>query len=144
MGSCYIFCNDEVFNLYGRMCFSLQVSHLGLDAAREAAKKQVNEITFEPANAEPDGPKEGAHDDKQHSGGNTFAGGVSAARDPYIAIRPNDDGAKRQAGVIRLVWADEADTNDCSRVAISSRLVLNEVPKFVATDYPNLFRCQMR
>ena len=84
MGLCFILCDDEASNLYVRMCFSLQVSHLGLDAAREATKNQNNEITFEAANAEPDGPKEGAHDDKQHSGGNSFAGGVSAARDSYM------------------------------------------------------------
>jgi len=57
--------------------FSLQVPHLGLDAAREAAKNKVQEIKFEPANTELTEPKEGKYDDKEHSGGNTYAGGVS-------------------------------------------------------------------
>lgn len=60
------------------LCFSLQVPLLGLDAAREAAKKKVEEIAFEPTNTELTEPKEGKHDDKEHSGGNTYAGGVSA------------------------------------------------------------------
>jgi hypothetical protein len=55
---------------------SLEVHHLGLDAAREAAKK-VKDVEFEPANKALDGPKEGEHDDKEHSGGDTYAGGVS-------------------------------------------------------------------
>ncbi|KAG5651686.1 hypothetical protein H0H81_007817 [Sphagnurus paluster] len=54
----------------------LQVPHLGLDAAREAAKKKVQDIEFEPKNTELGEPKEGKHDDKEHSGGNTFAGGT--------------------------------------------------------------------
>lgn len=55
----------------------LRVPHLGLDAAREAAKKKVQEIQFEPTKTDVSEPKEGKHDDKEHSGGNTFAGGVS-------------------------------------------------------------------
>lgn len=50
--------------------------HLGLDAAREAAKK-VKDIEFEPENKTLDEPKEGKHDGKEHSGGDTYAGGVS-------------------------------------------------------------------
>ncbi|KAF5384151.1 hypothetical protein D9615_003188 [Tricholomella constricta] len=54
----------------------LHVPHLGLEAAREAAKKNVQDIQFEPANTELSEPKEGKHDDKEHSGGNTYAGGT--------------------------------------------------------------------
>ncbi|KAF8056895.1 AAA domain-containing protein, partial [Lyophyllum atratum] len=54
----------------------LQVPHLGLNAAREAAKKKVQDIQFQPTNTELDEPKEGVHDDKEHSGGNTYAGGT--------------------------------------------------------------------
>lgn len=56
---------------------SLEVPHLGLDAAREAAKK-VKDVEFEPTNKTLDEPKEGKHDDKEHSGGDTYAGGVSS------------------------------------------------------------------
>jgi hypothetical protein len=48
-----------------------------LDAAREAAEKKVQEIKFEPANTELTEPKEGKHDNEEHSGGNTYAGGVN-------------------------------------------------------------------
>ncbi|KAJ3505514.1 hypothetical protein NLJ89_g7376 [Agrocybe chaxingu] len=54
----------------------LEVPHLGLDAAREAAKKKVQEIQFEPKETSLDQPKEGEHDDKEHSGGNRWAGGT--------------------------------------------------------------------
>ncbi|RDB28140.1 von Willebrand factor A domain-containing protein 8 [Hypsizygus marmoreus] len=54
----------------------LKVPHLGLDAAREAAKKKVQEIQFEPTKTDLSEPKEGKHDDKEHSGGNTYAGGT--------------------------------------------------------------------
>ncbi|KAF8878073.1 AAA domain-containing protein [Infundibulicybe gibba] len=56
----------------------LRVTHLGLDAAREIAKK-TKDIQFEPKNTELGEPKEGVHDDKEHHGGNTYAGGVSDA-----------------------------------------------------------------
>lgn len=48
---------------------------MGLDSAREAVKK-VNDVEFEPTNKILDEPKEGKHDDKEHSGGDTYAGGV--------------------------------------------------------------------
>ncbi|PPQ92175.1 hypothetical protein CVT25_008949 [Psilocybe cyanescens] len=54
----------------------LQVPHLGLDAAREAAKKKIQDIEFEPKDVSLNEPKEGEHDDKQHSGGNKWAGGT--------------------------------------------------------------------
>jgi len=48
---------------------------LGLDAAREVVTK-VNDVEFESTNKILDEPKEGQHDDKEHSGGDTYAGGV--------------------------------------------------------------------
>ena len=54
----------------------LQVPHLGLGAARGAAKKKVQDIEFTPKETSLDEPKEGIDDDKEHSGGNTYAGGV--------------------------------------------------------------------
>ncbi|TFK31838.1 AAA domain-containing protein [Crucibulum laeve] len=54
----------------------LEVPHLGLEAAREAAKKKIQDIEFEPKATDLNEPKEGKHDDKEHSGGNTFAGGT--------------------------------------------------------------------
>jgi len=49
---------------------------LGLSAAREAVNKKVKDIQFDPKETSLNEPKEGKHDDKEHSGGNTFAGGV--------------------------------------------------------------------
>jgi von Willebrand factor A domain-containing protein 8 len=46
--------------------------------ARETTKKKVQDIHFEPKNTSLDQPKEGEHDDKEHSGGNKWAGGVSS------------------------------------------------------------------
>ncbi|KAJ7050407.1 AAA domain-containing protein [Mycena amicta] len=54
----------------------LSVPHLGLDAAREAATKKIKDVKFEPKNTELGEPKEGDHDDKEHSGGNRWAGGT--------------------------------------------------------------------
>lgn len=44
-------------------------------------KKTVQDLHFEPkpSQLELGEPKEGKHDDKEHSGGNTYAGGVSAS-----------------------------------------------------------------
>ncbi|KAK0451876.1 AAA domain-containing protein [Armillaria borealis] len=53
----------------------LTVPHLGLDAARESAKK-IQDIQFEPKETDLSGPKEGKHDNEEHSGGNTYAGGT--------------------------------------------------------------------
>jgi len=55
---------------------SLQVPHLGLSAARETVNKKVKDIQFNPKDTSLDEPKEGIDDDNEHSGGNTFAGGV--------------------------------------------------------------------
>lgn len=59
----------------------LKVSHLGLDAAREIAKKKVQDIQFEPTNTDLSEPKEGKDDptNAPHEGGNTWAAGVSTA-----------------------------------------------------------------
>ncbi|KAG7095577.1 hypothetical protein E1B28_006310 [Marasmius oreades] len=55
----------------------LDVPHLGLDAAREAAKKKlVSDFEYTPKNTDLSEPKEGVHDDKQHQGGNKYAGGT--------------------------------------------------------------------
>ncbi|KAJ6562445.1 AAA domain-containing protein [Mycena capillaripes] len=50
--------------------------HLGLAAAREAAAKKIQDVKFEPKNTELGEPKEGEHDDKEHHGGNKWAGGT--------------------------------------------------------------------
>ncbi|KAF7342156.1 von Willebrand factor A domain-containing protein 8 [Mycena venus] len=50
--------------------------HLGLAAAREAANKKIQDVKFKPKNTELGEPKEGEHDDKEHHGGNKWAGGT--------------------------------------------------------------------
>lgn len=60
-------------------CHSLQVQHLGLEAAREASKKKVLDLKFEPkGDTSLDKPKFGKEDpaNKPHTGGNTWAGGT--------------------------------------------------------------------
>ncbi|KDQ56692.1 hypothetical protein JAAARDRAFT_207783 [Jaapia argillacea MUCL 33604] len=57
----------------------LAVKNLGLDAAREAARKQVLDLKFEPkGSTELDAPKFGKEDpnNQPHTGGNTWAGGT--------------------------------------------------------------------
>ncbi|KAI5120535.1 hypothetical protein M0805_004543 [Coniferiporia weirii] len=57
----------------------LKVKHLGIDAAREATKKQIKDVKFEPSGStELKEPKFGKEDEKneEHSGGNTWAGGT--------------------------------------------------------------------
>jgi hypothetical protein len=56
---------------------SLDVPHLGLETARETAKKPILDVQFEPKETTLSGPKEGVHDNEDHTGGNTFAGGVN-------------------------------------------------------------------
>lgn len=60
---------------------SLVVKRLGLDAAREASKKKVRDIKYEPKDATLSKPKFGKEDPENapHTGGNTWAGGVSAS-----------------------------------------------------------------
>lgn len=58
----------------------LAVKKLGIDAAREATKKQILDLKFEPkGDTSLDSPKLGKEDPKNeaHTGGNTWAGGVS-------------------------------------------------------------------
>lgn len=58
----------------------LRVKHLGIDAAREgSSSKAVKDVQYIPKSATDPlkDPKEGEHDDKQHVGGNRYAGGVS-------------------------------------------------------------------
>ncbi|KAI0786986.1 AAA domain-containing protein [Abortiporus biennis] len=60
----------------------LVVKNLGLEAAREAAKKKVFDIKYEPkGDTKLDKPKFGKVDEenKPHSGGNTWAGGIPDA-----------------------------------------------------------------
>jgi hypothetical protein len=80
----------------------LHVPALGLEAAREAAKKKVQEIQFEPTNTQLGTPKEGKHDDKEHSGGNTYAGGVCATS--FILVLSYLSHYKRQVGETLLGW----------------------------------------
>ncbi|KAH8112896.1 AAA domain-containing protein [Phellopilus nigrolimitatus] len=57
----------------------LKVKHLGLDAARATAKKQVKTIDFKPKGpTDLKSPKYGKEDpnNEEHSGGNTWAGGT--------------------------------------------------------------------
>ncbi|KAF9269491.1 hypothetical protein L218DRAFT_915635 [Marasmius fiardii PR-910] len=56
----------------------LDVPHLGLDAARESAKKKnpIKDFEYTPKNTDLSEPKEGVHDNKQHQGGNRYAGGT--------------------------------------------------------------------
>ncbi|KIK61659.1 hypothetical protein GYMLUDRAFT_42680 [Collybiopsis luxurians FD-317 M1] len=67
----------------------LRVQHLGIDAAREAsALKGVKDMQFTPSSKEALGhPKEGEHDDKQHVGGNRFAGGIGGRETAGIGGR---------------------------------------------------------
>ncbi|KAG2007118.1 MDN1 midasin family protein [Coprinopsis cinerea AmutBmut pab1-1] len=54
----------------------LDVPTLGLEAARTATKKKIEDIQFTPKDDSLGGPKEGKHDNKEHHGGNTWAGGT--------------------------------------------------------------------
>lgn len=96
----------------------LQVPHLGLDAAREASNKIVHEIQFEPEETDLSEPKEGEHDDKEHSGGNTYAGGVSVLPNLLwgASLRRH-----RLVEEIPLVWVAVADISDYSKEEKSNR-----------------------
>lgn len=92
----------------------LKVPHVGLEAAREAAKNKIKDISFEPKKTDLDEPKEGIHDpdEKPHSGGNRWAGGVSSSL--YRAESPtNIDWLHRPEVEIPLVQGDEAGSRDC-------------------------------
>ncbi len=99
---------------------SLEVPHLGLDAAREAAKN-VKEVEFEPKDKALDEPKEGKHDDKEHSGGDTYAGGV---RFSSISTITKLTKTHRPAAAALQVWVAWVVTNGFTRAAISSRLAI--------------------
>ena len=60
--------------------YRLVVKNVGIDAAREAAKKQVLDLKFDPkGDTSLSHPKFGKEDpnNEAHTGGNTWAGGVS-------------------------------------------------------------------
>ncbi|KZT64100.1 hypothetical protein DAEQUDRAFT_679169 [Daedalea quercina L-15889] len=60
----------------------LMVKRLGLDVARDVAEKKIMDVKFEPkGNTDLSSPKFGKEDpdNKPHTGGNTWAGGVSDA-----------------------------------------------------------------
>ena len=62
------------------LCFRLVVKNVGINAAREAAKKQVLDLKFDPkGDTSLSQPKFGKEDpnNEAHTGGNTWAGGVS-------------------------------------------------------------------
>ncbi|KAF7319254.1 hypothetical protein HMN09_00262900 [Mycena chlorophos] len=67
---------DELAKILQR--HGLNVPHLGLEAAREAATKKIQDVKFEPKDGETGltEPKEGDIDDKEHSGGNRWQGGT--------------------------------------------------------------------
>lgn len=96
---------------------SLQVPHLGLDAARESAKKKVQDVHFEPKNTDLDQPKEGEHDDEEHSGGNRWAGGVRFFQpiSHLFSLHP------RLAEETQQAWVAVGATNVSTREAISNR-----------------------
>jgi von Willebrand factor A domain-containing protein 8 len=92
-------------SLIGAPC-SLSAGPLGLDAAREAAKREALEIRFDPTgNTDLSEPKEGKHDpdNDAHVGGNTWAGGVSfclAFSDASDCIlMPTQSGGRDTAGL---------------------------------------------
>lgn len=70
----YLLCLTQLFHV------RLAAKRLGLDAARKASQKRVKDIKFEPkGDTKLSEPKYGKDDPKNapHSGGNTWAGGVS-------------------------------------------------------------------
>lgn len=73
--------------------FSLAVKSLGITAAREAAKKQVLDLKFEPKGDTISEPKFGKEDpnNEAHTGGNTWAGGVSATCGFVDRARPHGE-----------------------------------------------------
>lgn len=100
--------------------------HLGIDAAREAAKKKVQDIHFEPKKTKLTEPKEGEHDDKPHSGGNKWAGGVSSKTDSCIITLLMRMGFPRLEAATLQVWEVAEATNAFTKEATSSRCVWRE------------------
>ncbi|KAJ2919670.1 hypothetical protein MD484_g680, partial [Candolleomyces efflorescens] len=54
----------------------LDVPNIGLEGARAATKKKIEDVEFTPKDDSLGEPKEGEHDDKEHHGGNKWAGGT--------------------------------------------------------------------
>ena len=101
----------------------LAVKKLGIDAAREATKKQILDLKFEPkGDTSLDSPKFGKEDPKNeaHTGGNTWAGGVSIdqnfLRSELLTQRP-----VRPEDAIRPDLVAEVGICACSRVMTSTR-----------------------
>jgi hypothetical protein len=94
---------------------SLRVDNLGLEAAREAAKKRILNFQYEPKSTDLDIPKEGKHDDEPHEGGNTFAGGVSILTNYPRVTMPI---FSSQEDETQLVSVDGVGINDHSRATI--------------------------
>ncbi len=111
---------------------SLVVKHLGIDAAREATRKRVLDVKFEPKNTELSEPKHGKeeHKNKPHEGGNTWAGGVSFYFTPTLQIMALTSGlsvhlSPRLEVGTRQGWEEEEVTNVYTRAIISSRSPIN-------------------
>jgi len=99
----------------------LEVSNLGLDAAREVVKK-VNDVEFESTNKILDEPKEGKHDDEEHSGGDTYAGGVGLHFIEVYSTRCSH-AFPRQEVVAPLAWEAWEATNAFTRAGTLSRYI---------------------
>lgn len=105
-------------------CNRLKVQHLGLDAAREASSKKRNEVKFEPKGKEKvKGPKEGREDpnNEEHSGGGTWAGGVSHLCGVNPILLAHHWSAPRREGVTPQVLAVAAATSASTKATKSSR-----------------------
>ena len=94
---------------------------MGLDAAREVVKK-VNDVEFESTNKILDEPKEGQHDDKEHSGGDTYAGGVGLHFIEIYSTRCSH-AFPRQEVVAPLAWEAWEATNAFTRAGTLSRYI---------------------
>ena len=100
---------------------------MGLDAAREASRKRVLDVRYEPKNTSLSQPKYGKDDPKNesHVGGNTWAGGVSVCPAKKMRWANLRDSFSLEAAIL-LGWAAAAGTCDyIRRDMTSSRLVHN-------------------
>jgi len=116
---------------------SLDVSHLGFEAAREAARlkavalakaaaesKESPEREFEPKETSLSEPKEGQHDDKEHSGGNKWAGGVRIFCGLILLLCPySGHFFFRLEEETLLGWAAGVDISDIIKEGRSNRFV---------------------
>lgn len=94
---------------------------MGLDAVRETVKK-VNDVEFEPTNKTLDEPKEGKHDDKEHSGGDTYAGGVGLLFIEVKKMKCSGASSRREV-VVLLAWEAWEVTNAFTRAETLSRYI---------------------